>query len=265
MPRSLAGALHQHFELGAGRRVAIMCRNHRGFVHATAAASRLGCDLVPLNTDFAGPQLADVLAREGVTAAVYDEEFEPVFEAAEFEGTRVVAWHESAELKRADARRPDLRGQRHRAAAALAGPDDHAHLGHDGNAQGCDPHRESERALLPLAISGFLELSRFKPTPRSGGPLVVCPPLFHLYGQIGLFAGLGLGSPVVIRRRFDAEATLEQIERTARRGADGGADDAQADHRSLGGDPRALRHLLAADDRLGRGAAAARARYRGDG
>ncbi len=65
----LAGALHQHFDLGAGRRVAVMCRNHRGFVQATAAASRLGCDLVPLNTDFAGPQLADVLLREGVTAA----------------------------------------------------------------------------------------------------------------------------------------------------------------------------------------------------
>jgi acyl-CoA synthetase (AMP-forming)/AMP-acid ligase II len=63
-------------------------------------------------------------------------------------------------------------------------------------------------------LSGFLELARFKPTPRSGGPLIVCPPLFHLYGQIGLFAGLGLGSPIAIRRRFDAEATLEQIERT---------------------------------------------------
>ena len=71
-----------------------MCRNHRGFVQAAAAASRLGCDLVPLNSDFAGPQLADVLAREGVTAAVYDQEFEPVFDAAEFGGTRVLAWHE---------------------------------------------------------------------------------------------------------------------------------------------------------------------------
>ena len=70
----------------ATQRVAIMCRNHRGFVHAAAAASRLGCDLVPLNTDFAGPQLGDVLAREGVTAAIYDEEFESVFDASGFDG-----------------------------------------------------------------------------------------------------------------------------------------------------------------------------------
>jgi acyl-CoA synthetase (AMP-forming)/AMP-acid ligase II len=69
------------------------------------------------------------------------------------------------------------------------------------------------RAIAALALPGFLELARFKPTPRSGAAIVVCPPLFHLYGQIGLFAGFGLGSPIAIRRRFDADATLEQIER----------------------------------------------------
>jgi fatty-acyl-CoA synthase len=42
--------------------------------------------------------------------------------------------------------------------------------------------------------------------------MVVCPPLFHLYGQIGLFAGFGLGSPLVLRRRFDPEATLAALD-----------------------------------------------------
>src|SRR5205807_5152769 len=76
-------------------RIAIMCRNHRGFVQAEVAATRLGCDIVPLNNDFAGPQLADVLAREGVGAAIYDEEFEQLFDDAAFEQTRIVGWHES--------------------------------------------------------------------------------------------------------------------------------------------------------------------------
>ncbi len=43
---------------------------------------------------------------------------------------------------------------------------------------------------------------------------MVAPPLFHLYGMIGMGLGFGLGSPMVLRRRFDPEATLEQIERT---------------------------------------------------
>jgi acyl-CoA synthetase (AMP-forming)/AMP-acid ligase II/NAD(P)-dependent dehydrogenase (short-subunit alcohol dehydrogenase family) len=210
---SLAGALHQHFDLGAGRRMAIMARNHRHFVQATAAASRLGCDLVPLNSDFAGPQLADVLAREGVDAAVYDDEFEGLFESAEFAGTRVIAWHERDELERPTIDALISVGEDSAPPPRTQGRTIMLTSGTTGTPKGAI-RTVRARALVPLALSGFLELSRFKPTPRSGGPLVVCPPLFHLYGQIGLFASLGLGSPIVIRRRFDPEATLEQIERT---------------------------------------------------
>ena len=41
-----------------------MCRNHRGFIDATVACSKLGAGALYLNTAFAGPQIADVLARE---------------------------------------------------------------------------------------------------------------------------------------------------------------------------------------------------------
>ena len=209
--RLLAGALHGHFELRAGQRVAIMCRNHRGFVQAAAAAGRLGCDIVPLNTDFAGPQLRDVLAREGATAAVYDEEFEGVFEAADFGGTRVIAWHEG------EPARPTLDALISIGSSEAPPPRAPGHTimltsGTTGTPKGA-VRTVSPRALVPLVLSGFLELGRFKPTPRAGAAFVVCPPLFHLYGQIGLFAGFGLGSPLVLRRRFDAEATLDQIER----------------------------------------------------
>ncbi len=49
--------------------VAIMCRNHRGFVEATVACSKLGASVLYLNTAFAGPQIADVLRREGAGGA----------------------------------------------------------------------------------------------------------------------------------------------------------------------------------------------------
>ena len=48
-----------------GDGVGIMCRNHRGFIEATVAASKLGADALYLNTAFAGPQLTEVVqARE---------------------------------------------------------------------------------------------------------------------------------------------------------------------------------------------------------
>jgi fatty-acyl-CoA synthase len=68
-------------------------------------------------------------------------------------------------------------------------------------------------SVAPLAAAGLVDLGRIGTAPRSGEPLVLPPPLFHLYGLIGLMVAFGLGSPIVIRRRFDPEATLEQIER----------------------------------------------------
>ena len=53
---ALARALAER-GVAEGDSVALMCRNHRGFVDATVAVAKLGADLLYLNTAFAGPQL----------------------------------------------------------------------------------------------------------------------------------------------------------------------------------------------------------------
>jgi acyl-CoA synthetase (AMP-forming)/AMP-acid ligase II/NAD(P)-dependent dehydrogenase (short-subunit alcohol dehydrogenase family) len=209
--RALSAALHGHLALGPGQRVAIMCRNHRGFVQAAVAATRLGCDVVPLNNDFAGPQLAGVLEREDATAAVYDQEFEQLFDDAAFAGKRVVGWHEG------DPGRPTIEalidvGGTEPPAPPAAGRMVMLTSGTTGTPKGALRTAPAVRALPPLALAGLLDLGRIEPIPRSGDPFVVAPPLFHLFGLIGMMAAFGLGSPIVIRRRFDPEATLEQIE-----------------------------------------------------
>jgi acyl-CoA synthetase (AMP-forming)/AMP-acid ligase II/NAD(P)-dependent dehydrogenase (short-subunit alcohol dehydrogenase family) len=209
--RALASALHAHFDLGSSDRVAIMCRNHRGFVQAAVAAGRLGCDLVPLNSDFAGPQLRDVLAREGVTAAVYDEEFAGLFDEAEFSAARIVAWHER------EVAGPTIQSLISLGGAEAPSPSSSGRIvtltsGTTGTPKGAT-RSVKLRALAPLAVAGLLDLGRIKPAPRAGEPILVAPPLFHLYGLIGLGVGFALGSPIVIRRRFDPEATLASIER----------------------------------------------------
>src|ERR1700722_1843901 len=54
----------------------ILCRNHRGFMDVTFAASKIGARILLLNTDFGGPQLRDVCEREDVSLLVHDEEYE---------------------------------------------------------------------------------------------------------------------------------------------------------------------------------------------
>src|ERR1700737_1989416 len=82
---------------GIGERdgVAIMCRNHRGFIEATVACSKLGASVLYLNTAFAAPQIADVLAREKPTAVIYDEEFAELIREGARSRKRFVAWHEA--------------------------------------------------------------------------------------------------------------------------------------------------------------------------
>ena len=72
-----------------GDGVAVMCRNHRGFVDASIATAKLGADLLYLNTAFAGPQLVDVLERERPVLVVHDEEFTGLLEKADV-GTSVL-------------------------------------------------------------------------------------------------------------------------------------------------------------------------------
>src|ERR671927_58924 len=80
--------------IGAGDSVAVMCRNHRGWVEAVVATSKLGADALFLNTAFSGPQLADVAKREKPKAMVYDHEFEEVLHDASRRRKRYIAWHE---------------------------------------------------------------------------------------------------------------------------------------------------------------------------
>ena len=78
---ALARALRAH-GVESGSSVAIMARNHRGFVDATVAAAKLGADVLFLNTAFSGPQLADVAQREKPRALIYDHEFGELIRAA---------------------------------------------------------------------------------------------------------------------------------------------------------------------------------------
>src|ERR1700693_5825768 len=77
-----------------GDPVAIMCRNHRGFVDATVACAKLGASALYLNTGFAGPQIADVIAREDAVAVIYDEEFAELMAAGSSGRKRFIAWSE---------------------------------------------------------------------------------------------------------------------------------------------------------------------------
>ncbi|MCP2336463.1 AMP-binding protein [Actinomadura rupiterrae] len=200
----LATALRSRVE--ESDRVGVLCRNHRGFVEAVLAVSRLGNDVVLLNTDFSAPQLGEVAAREGVGVLVHDQEFDAVVDESGYTGLRVHAWRDDPDGKHVSV--DDL------LATTIAEPFKPSRTsrvivmtsGTTGTPKGAR-HDLGVGMLLPAAITHMMRVPL-----RSGAPIAVGPPLFHLLGMAYCFAGLGLGMPLVLTRRFDAARLLRLMD-----------------------------------------------------
>jgi acyl-CoA synthetase (AMP-forming)/AMP-acid ligase II len=193
--------------IGEGDGVAILCRNHRGFIDATVACSKLGANALYLNTMFAGPQITDVCAREKPKAIVYDEEFADMVRDAGKRRKRFVAWFDGEEGKPSgDPLLEDLikRGD----TADLAPPAEKGRVviltsGTTGTPKGAN--RSQPKSLLPAA--GFLS----KIPLRAEEPWMVAAPMFHSWGFAHFTLGMALGAQLVLRRRFDPEDALSAI------------------------------------------------------
>lgn len=197
---ALAHALRER-GVQEGDNVAVMCRNHRGFVDATVAIAKLGADTLYLNTAFAGPQLIDVLEREKPRVVIHDEEFTSLLAAGPAED-RIVAWtdtddrDDSLEALIATGSTADLDPpERHGRTVILTS-------GTTGTPKGA-PRRE---AGIDAAVS---LLSRMPL--RSGWRTHIAAPLFHTWGYAHLALAMLLGSTVVLRRKFDPAECLATV------------------------------------------------------
>jgi fatty-acyl-CoA synthase len=189
--------------VGEGDGVALLARNHRGFVDATLAIAKLGANVLLLNTAFAAPQLGEVCEREGAKMVIHDEEFDDLVDRAQVTVPRLHAW--------ADAGSPD----RETLEVLIA---------EGSRARRTPPAREGKMVILTSGTTGTP-----KGAPRGGGnfeaavalleriPLRsgwrshVAAPLFHTWGFAHLSLAMLLGSTVVLTRRFDPEGSLEVL------------------------------------------------------
>src|SRR3954454_19486810 len=188
-----------------GDGVAIMCRNHRGFIDATVACSKLGAHGLYLNTAFAGPQITDVVDREKPAALIYDEEFEELIHDAGVRRKRFIAWHDGGE-KAKDPLLEDLIAEGD--TSDPIPPEEKGRVviltsGTTGTPKGAN--RSQPESLDPAA-------ALFSKIPfRARETTMIAAPMFHSWGFAHFTLGLGLTSTLVLRRKFDPEATLQAV------------------------------------------------------
>jgi fatty-acyl-CoA synthase len=201
---ALAGRLAA-LGVSEGDGVALLARNHRGFVDAALAISKLGADVLLLNTAFAAPQLGEVCSREGARLIIHDQEFDDLIERAGCAVPQLLAWVDDE--------------------AGVAGRDTLDGLIATGApAPRTPPRREGRLVILTSGTTGTP-----KGAPRGGGnfdaavalleriPLRsgwrchIAAPLFHTWGYAHLALSMLLGTTVVLRRRYDPEGCLQAL------------------------------------------------------
>jgi acyl-CoA synthetase (AMP-forming)/AMP-acid ligase II len=190
--------------IGPGDGVGLMCRNHRGFIDAVIASSKLGANTLFLNTAFSGPQLADVAKREKPKALIYDHEFEELIHDASRRRKRYIAWHDPEDGKPSDPRLEDLveggdtsdvspPPERGKAVILTSGT--------TGTPKGAS--RSQPRSLDPAAA--LLAMIPLKAREKT----MIAAPMFHSWGFVHFTLGMSLSSTLVLNRKFDPERTLE--------------------------------------------------------
>jgi fatty-acyl-CoA synthase len=195
--------------LQAGDGVAIMTRNHRGFLQALFAGAKCGARVILMNTGFSAPQVCEVITREGADLVVYDEEFEPLL--AELPQPlrlgRYRAWVDT----RPD--QPDTLTALIASTAPSPAPPKPAHAprlvimtsGTTGTPKGAG--RDVPVSLSP--VGGPLSIVPF----RSGDITQISAPLFHALGFTQGLLQIGLGATLVLQRRFGSLEALESLAR----------------------------------------------------
>ncbi|GAA1596010.1 MULTISPECIES: AMP-binding protein [Kribbella] len=208
----ISAGLHADHGIVAGSKVAVLCRNHAGFLAATLSASRLGADVLFVNTEFAAPQLRAVLDQHKPDVLIHDPEFTPPAEVPsiystpaaapdrEGEGRAGSAVATLRELALSDAPPAPVGTQVGRIVLLTSGT--------TGAPKG------APRVPTALGLAGLTGSALQRFGLRAGEPMVIAPPLFHGVGLLMSMLALFLGSPLVLRPRFDAGTLLADVEAT---------------------------------------------------
>ena len=190
---------------GPGDRVVLWGPNSIDWAVAALAVSYAGGVLVPVNSRYVGPEVADVVERTGAALVVVHDGFlgrDQVRELADA-GRRPTG---SSTLGR---RVSSAAGRRRRALARRSAPDDVADIlftsGTTGRSKGAmSAHRQTIGVARAWAELGGV---------RQDDRYLVVNPFFHSFGyKIGIVVGLLTGCTLYPVATFDVDETMRLIE-----------------------------------------------------
>jgi acyl-CoA synthetase (AMP-forming)/AMP-acid ligase II len=186
---------------------AVLARNHSAMVECMVASSKLGADLMLLNTGLSAHAIEEIINNNAVDAIFVDDDFEGLVQYLPAEVPRISLRSNSAALQR-----DSIEG------LISAGA---------GTKPLAPPKQPGKLIVLTSGTTGTPKGAR-RPTPPGFGAIaamlsrmplrrdeimLLAAPLFHAWGLAALQVSTPLLATVVLTERFDAEDCLKTIAR----------------------------------------------------
>jgi fatty-acyl-CoA synthase len=198
---SLAVSLHDRYHIDRRYKVAIICVNHSAIVQSIFAVSRLGADVFLLNPEMSGDRLLESISRLQFDFIIYDERLTEIIHAAGLAAKSLPAYHPTAPsidslaaTQRTDRLKPRVNGK----LVVMTG-------GTTGLPKTASRRPTLMNFLPPfIALVDRINLDLYR-------SVYVATPIYHGFGLATLFIGVVLGSTMYFRRKFDAVAACELI------------------------------------------------------
>jgi fatty-acyl-CoA synthase len=188
--------------------VAIMCRNHRWFVEASVACSKLAANIVYLDPSDGPASVAEVVRREDPRVLVYDEEFSELLEPVGRGRKHFIAWCDPDRPARCPMLEELIAREGSLAAVRPSRGGMSAVTLVDGSSggEGLPARRLPNSLVVRGAAISKIPL-------RRGEVTVLAAPMFGKWGFLHFMLGLRLASTLVLPRGFDPVGVLEVAER----------------------------------------------------
>lgn len=182
--------------LHTGSVVAILARNSRAFAEVTVATSRIGADLVYLNTHASAEQISQVLASEEVDCIVRDAEFAHLCPT----GVPWLGTDDPAGVSLLDSLptkggvdKPERVGQ---------------HIILTTATSGAVPRGTARDTMNMDALAAVLDVFPM----RMGDTTLIAAPMFHAWGWMNHRIACAIGATEIFMRRKDPERILALVQ-----------------------------------------------------